>query len=425
MLRFKSFLTRLISALLIFNYFVFGYSDNHLSLGLVGLNMGLNMGLNTQAQAYQSNYQKTKNQIDSLNQQAKEAYQEVEIDYETSKNLGQTLDEEIARLEKEIKSIKLMLKSTELTVSEMDELMKVNQTKIENANKKIAQVIKEVHKLNLQPPIHTILSSKNIGEAVSNLRNLNSIQKSIKQLKKDIEFENQEWQKNKQEQAKTRVSLDETKALLESKQESIKAIIEQTEGQDENYQKILKDLRKAEQQLDNKIQVVQKDIRKKEKYKVKDSPTKCYFEVYDDLGVPNNFFARPAKGWLTQRFHCAHSGIDIANRTGTPVVAVANGTVVKNDYNYGGFGNFVMLRHDLPSGTRVYSLYAHLHRKPNYSVGKSFAKGEKIGDMGSTGYSTGPHVHFMLISSSYDKTKDHFCQYGYSKCYNPARFLNF
>ncbi|MCC5609661.1 peptidoglycan DD-metalloendopeptidase family protein [Nostoc sp. CHAB 5834] len=106
----------------------------------------------------------------------------------------------------------------------------------------------------------------------------------------------------------------------------------------------------------------------------------------------------PAKGTLTSGFGMRwgrpHKGIDIANSTGTPVVASAEGTIEKAGWNKGGYGNLVQIRHPDGSTTR----YAH-NSKILVQPGQQVNQGETIALMGSTGHSTGPHTHFEIHKS--------------------------
>ncbi|WP_350343662.1 peptidoglycan DD-metalloendopeptidase family protein [Proteinivorax tanatarense] len=85
-----------------------------------------------------------------------------------------------------------------------------------------------------------------------------------------------------------------------------------------------------------------------------------------------------------------HSGVDIANSTGTPIKATANGTVVRASYN-GGYGNMIIIDH----GYGYTTYYAHLS-EIEVRTGQKVTKGETIGQMGSTGQSTGPHLHYEV-----------------------------
>lgn len=103
----------------------------------------------------------------------------------------------------------------------------------------------------------------------------------------------------------------------------------------------------------------------------------------------------PAKGMLTSgfgwRWGRMHKGIDIAAPIGTPVVAAATGTVTYAGWNSGGYGNLVEITH--PDGS--VTLYAHNNRIL-VREGQSVEQGQQIAEMGSTGYSTGPHSHFEV-----------------------------
>ena len=85
-----------------------------------------------------------------------------------------------------------------------------------------------------------------------------------------------------------------------------------------------------------------------------------------------------------------HTGLDFAAPSGTPVVAVANGVITSASYD-GSYGNKIVLQ--LEDGTEVW--YAHLTGF-NVGVGESVVGGQQIGTVGSTGNSTGPHLHLEV-----------------------------
>ncbi|MCP4741340.1 MAG: M23 family metallopeptidase [Actinomycetales bacterium] len=85
-----------------------------------------------------------------------------------------------------------------------------------------------------------------------------------------------------------------------------------------------------------------------------------------------------------------HTGWDLAAPTGTPVVAADNGSVATISRG-GAYGNAVMLAH----GGGMVTFYAHLS-SVNVSVGQVVTKGQTVGGVGSTGWSTGPHLHFEV-----------------------------
>ncbi|MEW6493193.1 MAG: peptidoglycan DD-metalloendopeptidase family protein [Cyanobacteriota bacterium] len=108
-----------------------------------------------------------------------------------------------------------------------------------------------------------------------------------------------------------------------------------------------------------------------------------------------NGYIWPAKGVLTsgygRRWGRMHRGIDIANAVGTPIVAAAPGVVVSAGWNSGGYGNLVEVQH--PDGS--VTLYAH-NSRILVRRGQVVEQGQQLSEMGSTGYSTGPHLHFEV-----------------------------
>lgn len=106
---------------------------------------------------------------------------------------------------------------------------------------------------------------------------------------------------------------------------------------------------------------------------------------------------RPVSGIITSRFgvgsairRSSHTGLDIATSTGTPIVAAASGTVTFSGYK-GSYGNMVVISH----GNGVQTYYGHCS-KLYVAVGAQVAQGQTIAAVGSTGNSTGPHLHLEV-----------------------------
>lgn len=96
---------------------------------------------------------------------------------------------------------------------------------------------------------------------------------------------------------------------------------------------------------------------------------------------------------ITQYYSWRHQGLDIANKTGTPLYASESGTVEKSGWN-NGYGYNVVINH----GGGLKTLYAHAS-KLHVKAGDEVNRGDIVADMGSTGWSTGPHIHFEVISN--------------------------
>lgn len=108
-------------------------------------------------------------------------------------------------------------------------------------------------------------------------------------------------------------------------------------------------------------------------------------------------FSRVSSGFSGSRAHPvtgfvrAHRGVDLAAPSGTRIRSASDGVVVRKGYEARGYGNFVEIRHD---ATRT-TLYAHMSGfAPNLRVGSRVGQGDVVGYVGSTGLSTGPHLHY-------------------------------
>jgi murein DD-endopeptidase MepM/ murein hydrolase activator NlpD len=90
----------------------------------------------------------------------------------------------------------------------------------------------------------------------------------------------------------------------------------------------------------------------------------------------------------------SHMAIDYAAAIGTPVRSVGDGTVIYAGWNSQGYGNYISVRHN---GTYTTN-YAHLS-KIYVGYGQKVTQGETIGAVGSTGFSTGPHLHYEMVKN--------------------------
>jgi murein DD-endopeptidase MepM/ murein hydrolase activator NlpD len=126
-----------------------------------------------------------------------------------------------------------------------------------------------------------------------------------------------------------------------------------------------------------------------------------------DLG---NAILRPVDLGASHLTQFAHgwnrSGVDIGAPTGTPIKAAYHGTVVvatEVGYN-GGYGKYVVIDHDI-EGRTVRTIYGHMN-SVTVSPGQSVSRGQTIGTVGSTGNSTGPHLHFEVRGALNPLTKN-------------------
>jgi murein DD-endopeptidase MepM/ murein hydrolase activator NlpD len=102
-------------------------------------------------------------------------------------------------------------------------------------------------------------------------------------------------------------------------------------------------------------------------------------------------FIWPALGGITQSYTFYHKAFDIANRAGGAILAADSGTIAAAGWDPSGYGNRVMIDH----GNGYITLYGHLSLI-QVQAGQQVVRGNVIGQMGSTGHSTGTHLHFEV-----------------------------
>ena len=136
----------------------------------------------------------------------------------------------------------------------------------------------------------------------------------------------------------------------------------------------------------------------------------------------------PARGWLTSGFGYRispftgtiqmHEGIDIANAVGSPIVAPADGLVVKVGREYG-YGKVLTIKHGYGIDTR----YGHLS-KIHVKIGQKVKRGALVGEIGSTGRSTGPHLHYEVRINNVPVDPRKYILFGYPESTRVAQSIS-
>ena len=196
--------------------------------------------------------------------------------------------------------------------------------------------------------------------------------------------------------------LPSAKAEATEAEEAHQALVEKKEKANES----LKQLKEEQQQIEATRQDVKASYDEKSKqYKKQTNQLSDLKKRYEAM-APDRFLM-PAEGRLSQGFGSAsgqfgyifHNGLDIAAKTGTPVYAAEAGKVTKVSSS-GPYGNHIQIEHNV-DGQKWTTVYAHLH-KVDVKTGQSVRQGEPIGQIGNTGNSSGPHLHFEIHKGDYN-----------------------
>jgi murein DD-endopeptidase MepM/ murein hydrolase activator NlpD len=118
----------------------------------------------------------------------------------------------------------------------------------------------------------------------------------------------------------------------------------------------------------------------------------------------------PVDGILTQRFHRYHSGVDLGIPLNTPVIATHSGQVIFADWSEVGYGYLVIIQN-----SQFITYYAH-NTSFNVNSGDFIGQGSIIAWSGSTGNSTGPHVHYETRINDIPVDPLTFSSRGYQSC---------
>lgn len=199
--------------------------------------------------------------------------------------------------------------------------------------------------------------------------------------------------------AEKRTELAKYKSQISSAEGELSAYDTQLAAQEEQIRSIEATIKKREEEERRRAE---EEARKKREAEAAAAAAARKTAAAKDLGSIHFTWPCPASGRITSGFgkrssptkgaSTYHNGVDIGAASGSNIVAAAAGEVVSAGYS-GAAGNMIMISH----GGGIYTLYMHCS-KITCSEGQSVKAGQTIGKVGSTGVSTGPHLHFGIRS---------------------------
>ena len=268
-----------------------------------------------------------------------------------------------------------------------------------------------------------LLNSNSLGEFLTAIDDIGEIMESDKLLEDAYiaARENTERVKADYEEFKAGLEvkkreLNDEKGEIESEIAEASQLIEKIKSDIDSNSEELEELLKAEEEAEDLI--AKKIAELEEQKRLEEEANKIHQgeEGGGGGGIPGggesiasgNFAWPCACTYITSRVggrihpisgvYKYHSGMDIGCQYGDAVWASDSGTVILAGVN-GGYGNCVMIDHGYVNGDNYYTLYGHLSSIA-VSYGQTVSQGEYIGAVGSTGVSTGPHLHFEIRNSA-------------------------
>lgn len=396
----NSFLALIFGGIFLLGLFSFG------SVWAQSLN---NEDLNNLKSDLESKIKIQNQELESLNRQMAE----VQAKLKNTKDERQTLQKELTRIRSSIDQLNLNIKADEASIKKLNlEIESLNldisdiQRSMLNKEEGIASLLKKIQKNDRQNFLITFLSEKSLVDVVFAANSISEINnqllleiENLNNLNKDLSNKVVIVSNKKSEITLRRQNLEARKFIVEDQEGEKTTLLANTKNKESTYEQELAELRKKQDEIADEIDRIESQLKAK----------------FDSNLLPTErtgFFAWPVLlrsngglGTLTQHFGEVsglykgkpHNGMDIGAPVGTPVVAAQGGKVIAVDdndlsksrkYQY---GKYVLIAHD----NNFTTLYAHLSRQ-SVRVGDVVKLGDLIGYSGSTGYSTGPHLHFGL-----------------------------
>ncbi|MBR0399219.1 MAG: peptidoglycan DD-metalloendopeptidase family protein [Mogibacterium sp.] len=336
-----------------------------------------------------SSFAVTQEEYDAAHAAAKEAAAATEAKKAEAKEAAkkaaaatQNLEEAEARLN----SLTGQVEAKKAEIADTRVKMEKKEQEIEAQNDALNDRLTAMYKTGTAGFVDVILNSEDVDDLLTNVGMVHKILESDQELLKKLQEDYKE--------------LKQLKAELEEQEIALEAAQAEAAELKKMYQAEADKLKAMEDELEAQAQELAAAAAAKQK-----EAEQMIVDAGLDENVSTGKFAWPTKGnyqitsnygWRICPFHGRefHNGVDIVLSSGTygsPVYAIADGIVTRASW-YGGYGNCIQVAH----GKGYSSLYGHL-KGYNVSNGQKVHKGDLIGYIGSTGNSTGPHLHFTVF----------------------------
>lgn len=342
------------------------------------------------------------NQLTGIQQQM-DAQNSKKADAETV--IG-TVSEQLKAIEEELNQAKTALAAIQKQRVATENEITVTQKKMEEAQKRLkgreAVFYKRVRDIYINGRLSyldVVIGSKDFSDFANRLEILKRIidsdinlLKSIKQERAEIEEHKKTLEADKAKIVELEKDAQAKQALIEKKKAERNAVLERAQNDKATAMAAIEELKASSAQISALIKQRQQE-RAAAASSAQGSGSAGYAQgtgtfswpVNGEITSPYGYRIHPI--WGTRIYH---SGIDIGVDEGTPVHAADGGTVIAAEW-YGGYGYAVVIDH----GNGLSTLYGH-NSELAVSAGQTVSKGQVIAYAGSTGNSTGPHVHFEV-----------------------------
>ena len=343
-----------------------------------------------------SNIQATENEIKKVEKQQNSLLDEIE-----------TLDLEINAVEKEIANIQGQINKINSSISEKEQTIKNNQETLKKENELLQQRVWAMYENGEVSYLKLLLNSNGIVDFLKRYELVNSMIEADKELIAELTELSKQIEIEKQELENDKVVVEAAKKQEAAEQ---KKLATSRSAKESRFKLLEKDAKELQKQLDREREEserLEQELKNLSKTStvVYDSSTSFIWplpKTSKKITCQYGYRTHPVTG-VKNSFH---TGVDIGNApTGTDIYAVKSGKVITAGWNTA-YGNRVIIDH----GNGITTMYAHAS-KLLVKVGDTVTQGQVIAKVGSTGYSTGPHLHFEVRKDGASQNPKNYINY--------------
>ena len=339
-----------------------------------------------------ASYESQIKDLENKQAQLKVKIDALQDDIDEQEKLKDALQDRIDVVQSQIDIYNEQINGLQSKINKMEEEKSAIEAELQKSKDTFLARIRAMYIAGNDSALTVLLSADDFGDYLYQTELLTTIteydNKVMDKMRDDINKINQleaEVEKEKQGILDLRKVVDVKRAELGDDMKALNSIIGKLENQQSKLEFSVEEYQKQIDALEKKIQAAA-DKGKNENIQFAGGQFKW--------PCPGYYYISSGYGYRWGRLH---KGVDIAgsNIYGKPIIAAADGVVSLVDYNSGGYGYYVMVNHGNKSGNNYVTLYAHMSKQAAY-VGQKVKAGDTIGYVGSTGRSTGPHLHFEI-----------------------------
>ena len=321
-----------------------------------------------------------------------------------------TIDQEIHLLHQQVDNINQQIATYAVLIADKQDELDDAQERLDyltEKNKERIRAMEEEGKLSYWSIVFKANSFSDLLDRLDMMQEINAADHrrllEISEAAQLVESTQAELAGEKEELEDTRLELAEAEVVLEAKRVEADGILTELIAKGDEFQAKLDESEALQSQLMNEIAQAEKDLKEAEYKEWLATSRPSGTETDPSSQTPNSAgWIKPLKSYTItssfgNRVHPVlgyerfHEGVDMSAYTNTPIYAARGGKVTVASYQDGGAGYYVNINH----GDGYSSIYMHMTRYI-VSVGQYVSQGQVIGYVGSTGLSTGPHLHFGI-----------------------------